>query len=144
MAINFLEPIEVKGFTSDNWTTSYSRSLTSISVASTTLTLNQQDGSTLTATLPTSIGPQGPKGDQGDQGIQGNQGVQGLKGDQGTQGIQGIQGDEGEPGTNFPVFIDGEPNFKNFITLMNVDSKSGCVTVTLTDGFTFNLALCRE
>ena len=95
MAINFLEPIEVNGFTSDDWTTSYSRSLTSISVASTTLTLNQQDGSTLTATLPTSIGPQGPKGDQGDQGIQGTQGV---KGDQGIQGIQGNQGIQGKDG----------------------------------------------
>ena len=27
---------------------------------------------------------------------------------------------------------------------MNVDLKGGCVTVTLTDGFEFNLALCRE
>ena len=216
MAVNFLESIEVGGFTSDEWTTSYNRSLTKIEVVDTTLTLTKQDGSALKATLPTSIGPQGPKGDQGDQGVQGtqgvkgdqgiqgiqgnqgiqgdggeagkpgekgaqgNQGIQGLKGDQGAQGIQGIQGDEGaegkrgeqgdqgiqgnqgiqgvtgntgargrqgeqgEPGANFPVFIDGEPNFKNFITLMNVDSKSGCVTVTLADGFKFNLALCKE
>ena len=27
---------------------------------------------------------------------------------------------------------------------MNVDLKSGCVIVTLTDGSSFNLALCRE
>ena len=82
------------------------------------------------------------RGEQGDQGIQGNQGIQGVTGNTGAQGGQGRQGEQGEPGTNFPVWINSEPG-KSSIALMNVDLKGGCVTVTLTDGFEFNLALCR-